>query len=214
MRATLNRRRFLQTAGCVAALDSTSQAATQGISILTDPSDAVAASAPARWAAIELVRSLASAGVTVNTCQRIADVKPGNLCIVSAGSRSVFGQQILKSAAVKVPEIPESLGLIPGTLSVKPVLLATGFDARGLVYSLLELADRVQNSPDALRALNLPKAVIEQPFNKVRGIARLFTSDVEDKPWYNDREMWPQYMTMLASNRYNRFHLAFGIGYD
>ena len=26
--------------------------------------------------------------------------------------------------------------------------------------------------------------------------------------------MWPQYLTMLAANRFNRFHLAFGIGYD
>ncbi len=27
----------------------------------------------------------------------------------------------------------------------------------------------------------------------VRSVTRLFTSDVEDKPWYNDREMWPAY---------------------
>src|SRR5207237_1769220 len=36
----------------------------------------------------------------------------------------------------------------------------------------------------------------------------------EDKPWFNDREMWPRYFTMLASQRFNRFHLALGIGYD
>ncbi|HCC58339.1 MAG TPA: hypothetical protein DEQ47_13990, partial [Solibacterales bacterium] len=43
---------------------------------------------------------------------------------------------------------------------------------------------------------------------------RLFTSEVHDKPWYNDREMWPQYLTMLAMHRFNRFNLSFGIGYD
>src|ERR1700716_2282074 len=26
--------------------------------------------------------------------------------------------------------------------------------------------------------------------------------------------MWPQYLTMLATNRFNRFNLALGIGYD
>ncbi len=56
--------------------------------------------------------------------------------------------------------------------------------------------------------------MVERPANSVRAISRLFCSDVEDKPWYNDREMWPQYLTMLATNRFNRFHLALGIGYD
>ena len=48
----------------------------------------------------------------------------------------------------------------------------------------------------------------------IRSLARLFVSDVEDKPWFNDREMWPRYLTMLATQRYNRFNLGFGIGYD
>src|SRR4029077_14857259 len=58
------------------------------------------------------------------------------------------------------------------------------------------------------------KAVTEKPYNRIRSMTRLFTSDVEDKPWYNDREMWPEYLTMLASHRFNRFNLALGIGYD
>jgi hypothetical protein len=37
---------------------------------------------------------------------------------------------------------------------------------------------------------------------------------VEDKPWFYDREMWPPYLAMLAENRFNRFNLSFGIGYD
>lgn len=43
---------------------------------------------------------------------------------------------------------------------------------------------------------------------------RLFVSEIEDKPWFYDREMWPRYFSMLAENRFNRFQLAFGIGYD
>ncbi len=57
-------------------------------------------------------------------------------------------------------------------------------------------------------------AAQDQPLNRVRGIVRLFVSDVEDKPWFNDREMWPAYFSMLAAQRFNRFQLAFGIGYD
>ncbi|HKE21541.1 MAG TPA: hypothetical protein VKB88_04065 [Bryobacteraceae bacterium] len=53
-----------------------------------------------------------------------------------------------------------------------------------------------------------------QPANRIRAVSRLFSSDVEDKPWFYDRDMWPEYFSMLAANRFNRFHLAFGIGYD
>ncbi|HUK16633.1 MAG TPA: twin-arginine translocation signal domain-containing protein [Bryobacteraceae bacterium] len=53
-----------------------------------------------------------------------------------------------------------------------------------------------------------------KPANAIRAVSRLFCSDIEDKPWFNDRAMWPEYFSMLAANRFNRFHLAFGIGYD
>jgi hypothetical protein len=54
----------------------------------------------------------------------------------------------------------------------------------------------------------------ERPVNAVRGMMKLFVSEIEDKPWFYDREMWPRYFDMLARSRFNRFHLAFGIGYD
>ena len=110
--------------------------------------------------------------------------------------------------------VPEALALAPGRASGKPVLLACGHDAPGLTYALLDLADRVDNGADPIAALAIRKAVAERPANTIRSLTRLFTSDVEDKPWYNDREMWPKYLTMLATQRFNRFNLSFGIGYD
>jgi hypothetical protein len=63
-------------------------------------------------------------------------------------------------------------------------------------------------------AFALPQSAAEPPANAVRSVQRLFTSEVEDKPWFYDREMWPRYLAMLAENRFNRFNLSFGIGYD
>ena len=48
----------------------------------------------------------------------------------------------------------------------------------------------------------------------MRSIARMFVSDVEDKPWFNDREMWPPTSTMLATPALQPLHLSLGIGYD
>jgi hypothetical protein len=60
----------------------------------------------------------------------------------------------------------------------------------------------------------LPPSVATPPTHNVRSIQRLFTSKTEDKPWFDDREMWPRYLAMLAENRFNRFNLSVGIGYD
>jgi hypothetical protein len=60
----------------------------------------------------------------------------------------------------------------------------------------------------------LPQINASRPTNGIRSVQRLFTSEVEDKPWFYDREMWPRYFAMLARNQFNRFQLSFGIGYD
>jgi len=54
----------------------------------------------------------------------------------------------------------------------------------------------------------------EQPANRVRSIARAFVSDFEEKSWYYDKNFWREYLTTLAANRFNRFSLTFGLGYD
>src|SRR5262249_44372771 len=45
-------------------------------------------------------------------------------------------------------------------------------------------------------------------------VMRPFVSEVEDKAWFYDRSFWEQYLSMLATQRFNRFQLAFGVGYD
>jgi len=216
--SNVDRRQFLKTAGMAAALGVTggeaSVAQAPGVSIILDPGDAVAAAAPAQWAVKELETSLIAQGAVVRKCERVAQAATGDVCLAAGGVTAPTIQQILKTAGVSVPAAPEALGLIPGNAGGRPVLAACGHDVRGLVYALLDLADRVQHGSGLPAALSVPKPIVEQPANVVRSVARLFVSDVEDKPWYNDREMWPRYLTMLATQRYNRFNLSFGIGYD
>jgi hypothetical protein len=209
-----DRRRFLKSAGCAAMLGATSLAQGRGVSIILDPDDAVAGQAPPQWAARELDQALSSRGVAVHRCERLDQAKPGDLRVVAAGAQTALAQQILKSAKATVDAVPEALAIAPGQVSGQSVLLACGHDARGLTYALLDLADRVQNAGDAASALAVREAAAERPANRIRSVTRLFTSEIEDKPWYNDREMWPRYLTMLAAHRFNRFNLAFGIGYD
>ncbi len=45
-------------------------------------------------------------------------------------------------------------------------------------------------------------------------MSRHFCSELEDKPWYYDREFWSGYLDHLVASRFNRFTFAFGLEYD
>ncbi len=186
----------------------------QGVSIVADAADAVTGSPSVVWALKELEQSLISGGVAVKRFERLEQAPAGDLCIAVGSLHASLASRILKEVKASIPAVSEALGLVPAAYSGKQVLLASGHDERGITYALLELTDRVQNGPQALASLNIRKPVIERPANAVRSLTRLFTSNIEDKPWFNDREMWPRYLTMLATQRFNRFNLSFGIGYD
>jgi hypothetical protein len=213
----MSRRQFVRVAG-ISALGVSSlrsvRFTSDRVAVVLDPADIVAGSAPAQWAVQELEESLATGGIQVYRCDRLARARSGDFCIVVAGQESSVAHQLLQNAKVTIPAVPEALGLVPARVDDKTILLAAGYDARGIVYALLELADRVRYSDQPLASLTFEEPVVERPANAIRSLSRLFVSDVEDKPWFNDREMWKQYLTMVTTQRFNRFNLCLGLGYD
>jgi len=59
-----------------------------------------------------------------------------------------MAKEVLKRAGVHVAR-RRKLSARPGKASGKSVLLACGYDSPGLVYALLDLADRVRNGAGA-----------------------------------------------------------------
>ncbi len=211
----LSRRDFLQVS--TLALGSTTLGAssvTSGgvparIVLVRDPDDALAASPQVRWATAELRAVLTRAGAIVEETPATGAASAGRRIVIAGHSRPAAAAAL---RAAGTPTLgPEGLAILPA--SGRPGdLVATGADARGVMYAVLELADRVEYAdPDVL--LGSPRT-IESPANAVRAIGRPFVSDVEDKPWFYDREFWPEYFAMLARQRINRFHFSLGFGYD
>ena len=173
------------------------------VALIADSSDPVAAAAPARRALEELGSSLADAGAIVRTLERVEEAGPDDLCVVAAGSAAPAAAAALADSG-RAPAAPESLALLEARVSGRRAVLACGADARGLAYALLELADRVRAGTPPAQALAIPAPIAEAPANQVRSVMRQFTSEPLDKPWFYDREMWPHYLAMLATQRFNR----------
>ena len=161
------------------------------VAIVLEASDALATQPPAQWAAEQLRDALISRGVAAQIQAGLDAAPPAQTCILAAGRVSPAARQLLDAAKISLPDTPEALALVSGKIGQRVVTLAAGSDVRGLVYALLELADRVNFSNDPLAALKLVKPVSEQPANAIRSVSRGFNSDVEDKPWYQDRNFWP-----------------------
>ncbi len=215
----LSRRNFLELAalsmGALGMGSSASAAAgARSISIVTDPADPAASSGPVGWAVEELSQALAQYGISLHRLNSLQQAPRSGLCIVACGRTAPVASVALRPATLSLPDAPECLVLAPAKYENRPILLACGSDGRGLMYALLELADRVRHAGDPYHAIQVQEPLAEQPFNQTRSIGRSFVSDVEDKPWFNDGAMWPAYFSMLAAQRFNRFTLNFGIGHD
>jgi hypothetical protein len=124
--------------------------------------------------------------------------------------RSLFGNNLHITSISQ----PETVALVPYSAPSLSAIIVTGVDVRGLVYGLLELAERVRSSDDPLAALKLPAPIIETTPNKVRSVLRAFVSEVDDKPWFYDRAFWTDYLDTLAAARFNRFNFSLGMGWD
>jgi hypothetical protein len=213
-----DRRRFLKVLGAVTASAGVSRKAfgetAATVCLVADDADALVTHGPGAWAAGRLMQALEARGIAGTRAARLADTDQQSFSIVAAGAENAWAKDALRELKIAIPASNEAFALADMSRGQKRALLACGHDARGLVYALTELADLVENAPDAMAALKAVQPGVERPANAVRSMMRSFCSDVEDKPWFNDRAMWPLYFDILVAQRFNRFNLAFGIGYD
>jgi hypothetical protein len=208
--AIMKRRTFLRAAGAAASLGVAARvdAAETKVSLVVDPADQVASAGPSRWAAQELIGRLKMRGVEGRIVPSIAQAAASDICVVASGPAPGV------PAGSSSPAVAEAFAISNATMGGRRAIFAAGRDSRGLTYALLELADRVEYESSPLAAFQISRAIAEQPANRVRSVLRAFVSEVEDKSWYYDRAAWQSYLTMLATHRFNRFNLSFGIGYD
>lgn len=113
------------------------------------------------------------------------------------------------SAPLELPRVAEGYALWKSDGAI----VAWGHDERGLVYALTELADRAAHATGD-NPFDGPMPQAEKPSARIRSMARLFCSEEEDLDWFHDRKHWRDYLSMLATNRFNRFSLTLGMGYN
>ena len=182
--------------------------------VVSDASDRTLIEAPVVWAVEELQKSIQDKGLTSQLLHNFSTIAEPAFRIVITPGQSLLAGQIAEETNTRIPQTFESLAIINGTIHDQDVLVVTGSDVRGLVYGILELADRIRYSDDPVADLKAVENTTEKAANSIRSLTRLFVSEIEDKPWFYDKEFWESYLTTLATHRFNRFSLTLGLGYD
>lgn len=182
--------------------------------IISDASDGMVNQEPVSWAIGQLKDALQKKGIDSEISFNLEGIhNPGERIVVTPGE-SKLAHDIASQSGVTIPTISESFALIKGLVKNEKIIMATGFDARGLTYAILELADRITYSENPINLLKEIENSVEQPVNSIRSMTRLFVSEIEDKSWFYDKDFWESYLSMLMNQRFNRFSLTLGLGYD
>ncbi|HKF50464.1 MAG TPA: hypothetical protein VKB38_24080 [Terracidiphilus sp.] len=210
---SIHRRTFLKLASAAGVGTLSPGALAAGgprVCLIIDPENPAASSGPAKRAADHLARTLKEKNIPLDVARGMKPTEGASFCIALANSKSPLATGFPHGE----PTNAESLRIAPGRADGVPGLLISAKDARGFVYALLEVAERVQFGDHPLRSLQLPGVLEEEPANEVRGVSRYFCSELEDKPWYYDKDFWSGYLDRLIASRFNRFTMAFGLEYD
>lgn len=207
MSSRATRRTFLKLSAAAASLSAVELAhavpPVKRIAIVTDDDSPLVNNDAVRWATQKLRDAITPKSLSPKA-------GAGDFSIVIAPVDSPLAKNFPGRRPLTEPE---TTALFPGR-NKNLTLLATGSDARGITYAILELADRINSSDLPMLELQLAAPLIETTPNRVRSIARAFCSEIEDKSWFYDRAFWTGYLDTLASARFNRFAFTLGIAYD
>ncbi|QGN34355.1 hypothetical protein [Microlunatus sp. Gsoil 973] len=117
-------------------------------------------------------------------------------------------------APAQFPSEAFAIATRPALDGGSPTVLVGAGDSRGLTYAVRDIADLVEHAADLGEALDSVRTRYEQPRVPTRSVTRLYASHRFDHVWLHDRSFWDDYLTELATHRFNRFTVAFGLGYD
>ena len=105
---------------------------------------------------------------------------------------------------------PESFLIRKFKRDGKTVVLVAGVDARGLMYALLDVAERVGWAKSAGQPFSEVRDAQEKPYAPERALSLYTFNRAYWESRFYDEAYWARYLDMLAQNRFNSLVLVFG----
>lgn len=135
----------------------------------------------------------------------------GKLILVAGISTGVgAASKLLQAGNHELPQIAEAVTIWKTRWQSKSVWLISGFDDRGLMYGLLDVADRIGWNKNPKNPFGEVKEITEKPAVSERAISVYTMNRAYWESRFYDEEYWKRYLDMLAQNRFNAMVVIFG----
>jgi hypothetical protein len=158
----------------------------------------------------KLREALAARGVTIESVGSPAKAGGQFIVVPCVRGRPGPGLRLHRALGVKAPRAAEALRIQQRPWKGRTLLLVSGADERGLMYALLDLADRVGWAADAAEPFSEVRNAQERPYVVERALSKYTFHRLTFESFFHDRRYWQRYLDTLAANRFNTFVLIFG----
>ncbi len=177
-----------------------------GISIITDST----LGSPVAHGITVLTSNLEKQNIPYEKINSMAEARGDILLVTGLSSGAGAAAQLMQEANQQMPAEAEALTLWKTEVQQKPTWVINGFDDRGLMYGILDFAERVTWSTDRETPFSEVEAITEEPDVNTRAIS-IYT--MNRRYWesrFYDEVHWVRYMDMLVQHRFNSLVVIFG----
>jgi len=118
--------------------------------------------------------------------------------------------EMLNAGNHSLPDSSEALTIWKTSVRNKPVWVISGSDDRGLMYGLLDVANRIGWSTGKATLFSKVKEITEKADVKERAIVIYTMNRAYWESRFYDEAYWAKYLDMMANNRLNMLEVGFG----
>jgi hypothetical protein len=176
------------------------------VSIITDEKPG----APVLHAIDKLTETLNAKHIAFENVKTIKDAKASQVIVAGIYSAAGGNSGLIKNAAHPLAQTSEALAVWKTNVNGKQVLVVAGYDDRGLMYALLDIATRISWSTNPKMLFSEIKEVNEKPAVSDRALSMYTMNRAYWESRMYDENYWAKYLDMLALDRFNTLVVIFG----
>ena len=169
---------------------------------------------PARHGVDTLKQALAARKIGFDEARGIDAAHDGLVVVAGLPAGGGAAADVMRSMGAAPPPDAESVLIRNTAWKGRPVLLLSGSDETGLMYSLLDVAGRVGWAKDAVRPFSEVRDAAESPSVAERGVSIFTMQRAQFENRLHDANYWSRYLDTLARDRFNAFRVLFAYETD
>ena len=158
----------------------------------------------------KLTEALQSKNIIFEKVSSLDEAKGKEILVTGLSTGKGEAAELLKVGKQMIPEVSEALIVWKPKRKNISVWVISGYDDRGLMYGLLDVANRIGWSADRNNPMSEVKEITEKPDVKERAISIFTMNRAYWESRFYDEAYWTRYLDLLAEDRFNSMVLIFG----